>query len=589
MTKTALLPLLALTALTALPAAAQAQDNLAAQYFSAARPAAQVPAVLSPEERNHYRQLFAAIRSARWDEVDSLLARRDGLLDPVARAEYYLHPASPRVEGDRIAQWWSDGRRLPQAERLNNLAMSRGVPGGFDLPRARDLQPRGYAPKRILPRGVDDGSMPGSVSGAILDRIKNDDPDGARLLLDGVDASLSAEARAEWRQRVAWSYYIENRDAEAQAMARLVSDGGAGEWVAEGAWVEGLASWRLGDCMNATRAFAEAAPRARNVELAAAAYYWAARSTVRCRMPERAQEYLRGAAALDGTLYGMLAIEQLGREFPDRFGQVDFDADDWRRIGDNPNVRTAIALAEIGEEDLAGEVLRHEAQLGSADDYNAVSRLARGLGLPGTQLWLAHRAPAGGSPSEAAKFPVARWTPVNGWRVDPALAYAHALQESNFQRGVTSPAGAQGLLQIMPIAAREYAPSLGYNAASVDLTDPGVNLAFGQRALEVLSQDRATQGKLPKIMAAYNAGLTPIRRWESEVRDQDDPLLYMESIPYWETRGYVAIVTRNYWMYQRQSEAPSPQRRALAQNAWPMFPQFDGASAGRVYLNTGDR
>ena len=50
----------------------------------------------------------------------------------------------------------------------------------------------------------------------------------------------------------------------------------------------------------------------------------------------------------------------------------------------------------------------------------------------------------------------------------------------------------------------------------------------------------ATGGLLPKIMAAYNAGLTPITRWNSEVRDQGDPLLYMEIIPYWETRSYVA-------------------------------------------------
>ena len=52
-------------------------------------------------------------------------------------------------------------------------------------------------------------------------------------------------------------------------------------------------------------------------------------------------------------------------------------------------------------------------------------------------------------------------------------------------------------------------------------------------------------------MAAYNAGLSPITRWNTEIRDGGDPLLWMESIPYWETRGYVSIVMRNYWMYER--------------------------------------
>jgi soluble lytic murein transglycosylase-like protein len=85
-------------------------------------------------------------------------------------------------------------------------------------------------------------------------------------------------------------------------------------------------------------------------------------------------------------------------------------------------------------------------------------------------------------------------------------------------------------------------------------------------------------------MAAYNAGLTPITRWNHEVNDQGDPLLYMESIPYWETRSYVSIVMKNYWMYERQAQAQSSSRRALAQNAWPAFPTGTEGD-GRVYLS----
>ena len=177
-----------------------------------------------------------------------------------------------------------------------------------------------------------------------------------------------------------------------------------------------------------------------------------------------------------------------------------------------------------------------------------------------------------------------RWAPVTGWRVDPALAYAHALQESNFRAEAVSPAKAQGLMQITPITVRQHAPALGLSASDVDITEPRVNLAFGQRNLEMLRDAPATHGELPKIMAAYNAGLTPVSRWEKEVRDENDPLLWMESIPYWETRSYVAIVMRNYWMYERQAGADSSSRAALAANAWPMFPGA-GGSDGRVYLD----
>ncbi|MDZ4271808.1 MAG: lytic transglycosylase domain-containing protein, partial [Erythrobacter sp.] len=149
----------------------------------------------------------------------------------------------------------------------------------------------------------------------------------------------------------------------------------------------------------------------------------------------------------------------------------------------------------------------------------------------------------------------------------------HALQESNFRATAVSPANARGLMQITPITVRQHAPRLNMSASYVNLDDPEVNLAFGQRNLEMLRDSPATGGTLPKIMAAYNAGLTPVARWNSEINDQNDPLLWMESIPYWETRGYVAIVMRNYWMYERAAGAPSPSRRALAQGRWPEFPQ----------------
>ena len=76
-------------------------------------------------------------------------------------------------------------------------------------------------------------------------------------------AELAPDARLlvapEWRQRVAWSYYIENDDASALAMANTVRDGGSGAWVGEGDWAAGLAAWRLGDCAGAADAFRRAA------------------------------------------------------------------------------------------------------------------------------------------------------------------------------------------------------------------------------------------------------------------------------------------------------------------------------------------
>ncbi|MCZ4265481.1 lytic transglycosylase domain-containing protein [Erythrobacter sp. G21629-S1] len=541
-------------------------------YFTRSHAAA-LPQLLSADERGYYASLFAAIEARNWDRVEVMLAgRSEGPLHGAALAAYYLHPESPRIELPRIDAWLARYAQLPQAEAMVRLGQTRGLENPPRLPGARDLVRQPGSSKRIRPGTINDGTMPASVRAAILEHITNDDPDGARLLLDGVDATLSPQARAEWRYRVAWSYYIENQDAQAWALADTVRDNGSGPWVAEGDWAAGLAAWRLGDCDKAAEAFQRSAAASTNPNLTAAAHYWASRALIRCRFPEKSDEQLRGAARFPETLYGMLAYEQLGRELPETHAQPDLTEADWRRLRDEDAVQQAVMLAEIGRRDEAADDLVWLVRTGDPDDYPALSRLARALGLTGAQTFMAYNAPRGEGAHPSLRYPVTFRTPVGGWRVDPALAFAHALQESNFRERVVSPAGAIGLMQIMPITQREYAASINMSS-NADLKDPAVNLAFGQRTLESLSTAGYTQGRLPKIMAAYNAGPSPVARWESEIRDAGDPLLYMESIPYWETRGYVAVVMRNYWMYLRQADAPAPSRIDLAENDWPQFPK----------------
>ncbi|WDF74121.1 lytic transglycosylase domain-containing protein [Novosphingobium sp. KACC 22771] len=548
-----------------------------------------VPKLLTEDERAWYKDLFAAIKRQDWSRVQTMFGERpDGPLHGSARAEYYLAPGSPRIDLATLTDWLNANPTLPQAEQIAALAIKRGGTALPTLPLPQALYTQPNAPRRARPRSIADGTMPATIAQGINDKIKVDDPLGARLLLDGVDATLSAEARAEWRQKVAWAYYINNQDADAFALASSIGDNSApmsGPWVAEGAWVAGLAAWRLGDCLNAGEAFARTAKGSTNSELTAAAYYWQSRAQVRCRQPEMASAPLRSAARLDETLYGMIAAEQLGLRLPTSHSTPDFTTADWQSLRENPNIRAAVALAEIGEDGLADDVLRHQARIGSAEQYQPLSRLARDLGLPATQLWMAYNAPGGALPAPASRFPTPKWTPATGWQVDPALVLAHTLQESAFRATALSSAGARGLMQIMPAAARDHAASLGVSGSVADLTRPDVNLAFGQQHLQALKNSAATQGLLPKVMAAYNAGPLPVARWNTQIHDGGDPLLWMESVPYWETRGYVATVLRNYWMYERQAGGASESRSALAQGMWPTFPGLDGARGVRMASN----
>ncbi|MDG2003067.1 MAG: lytic transglycosylase domain-containing protein [Novosphingobium sp.] len=560
-------------------------NSAAVDYFRNRANNSTVPSLLSSDDRAYYRAVFQAIDRKDWTKVRELFARRaKGPLHQEAKAEFYLAAGSPRIELPELQAWLSQGTDLPRSERIGRLAIKRGAGAIPRMPAARQFQRLSTVPRRVRPSAIKDGTMPSRVASGILDKIKRDDPMAAQQLLDGIDSQLSAPARAEWRQRVAWSFYIENQDARAYQLAQLAARG-AGPWVAEAWWTAALAAWRLGDCDGAADAFQRSAGLASNPELISAGYYWRSRALVRCRKPEQATEALRGAAARDETLYGMLAAEQLGQKLSEQHSEADFTRKDWQRLRKADNVRVAVGLSEIGEDGLADEVLRHQARIGDPSQFEQLTRLARDLGLPSTQLWMSHNAPRGGRPEPATRFPTPKWTPVGGWRVDPALVYAHALQESQFRTSVVSPAGARGLMQIMPATARQHASAFNVSGSARDLNKPELNLAFGQRHMQLLKNSSGTQGLLPKVMAAYNAGLTPVTRWNTEVRDQGDPLLWMESIPYWETRGYVNIVMRNYWMYERQAGGPSESRKALAQGMWPTFPGLSGSKGVRISAN----
>ena len=222
------------------------------------------------------------------------------------------------------------------------------------------------------------------------------------------------------------------------------------------------------------------------------------------------------------------------------------------------------------------------ARIGAPGEHAALLHLAERLELPSAQLWLARNGPAGEVTPVSARYPTPAWAPQSGWRVDPALIYAHALQESQFRTDAVSSAGARGLMQLMPATAQLVARRKGESIDRSQLNSPAVAFEYGQSYLEMLRDMPVTQGLLPKIIAAYNAGPGAIVAWKDKVKDGGDPLLFIESIPYVETRGYVAIVLRNYWMYHRQKGTNAPSLTALAQGMWPRFPGLPGKTAVRI-------
>jgi soluble lytic murein transglycosylase-like protein len=137
-------------------------------------------------------------------------------------------------------------------------------------------------------------------------------------------------------------------------------------------------------------------------------------------------------------------------------------------------------------------------------------------------------------------------------------------------------------MQLMPGTAELIARQRGETVDRVRLNEPALNFDYGQSYLQQLADFGGTGGLLPKVIAAYNAGPGSVLNWNARGRDRGDPLLFIESIPFVETRAYVAIVLRNYWMYQRQSGAKPESLKAIAQGMWPRFPGLPGRTAVRL-------
>ena len=540
-----------------------------------------IPAQLADAQRAAYRAVFTAIRESRWADAQLQLdAMRPGPLHAIARAEIYTAKGSPKVELTPLMALLAEAPELPQAPALARLAKVRGAETLPTLPTPQRLIWVDGAPNRIRTKGTASDAAAAELATRAQPHIKADDGAAAEALVSEYESRLTPEALTEWRQRVAWMYFLTGDDANTRRVA-AAAQAGTGEWVPQADWVQGLAAWRQNDCKAAQIAFAAVAQRASDVDLRAAGHYWAARADMACARPDLIQARLLAASQYNETFYGMLSRQALGiAEATDRLPDRTAGAD-WKALERRPNVRVAAALVEIGEDDEAAELLKHQAKIGDAADYAALARVAGALNLPATQIWLSHNCPQGATPQVATRYPAPNWTPDGGWRVDKALVYAHTLQESRFRSTVVSPAGAYGLMQIMPSAASDIAKAKGMTAV-VDrsaLSRPSTNMEVGQSYLEKLRDMPATGGLLPKVIAAYNAGPSPVAAWNLTSKDGGDPLLYIESIPYWETRGYVMTVLRNYWMYELQSGKASDSRHALSQGMWPRFPGMKGATA----------
>ena len=151
-------------------------------------------------------------------------------------------------------------------------------------------------------------------------------------------------------------------------------------------------------------------------------------------------------------------------------------------------------------------------------------------------------------------------------------------QESEFNPHAVSHAGARGLMQLMPATAKIVARQISVPYRLRDLTaDPSYNAMLGSAHLGDLMQDFT--GSYIMTIAAYNAGPSRVREWVDTYGDPrapgTDPIDWVETIPFEETRNYVQRVLENTGVYRsRLANQPTPVRIQddITRNVGPEVP-----------------
>ncbi len=142
--------------------------------------------------------------------------------------------------------------------------------------------------------------------------------------------------------------------------------------------------------------------------------------------------------------------------------------------------------------------------------------------------------------------------------LDPAMIFALIRQESAFQTRARSLADAFGLMQMIPSTAKLTArrlkiPYRGFR----DLYNPSKSITLGTAHLKRLL--KRYEGSFILAMAAYNAGGVPVSKWRRRL-PASNPLEFIESIPYSETRNYVRLLIRNYLFYHNMLKSRSEEK-----------------------------
>ncbi len=389
-----------------------------------------------------------------------------------------------------------------------------------------------------------------------------------------------------WWDEREWLIRKALRDGAFDDALRLVhgiglTPGPQGQAHAEALFLEGwIALRRANDPARARHLFQLLHDGARQPVTRARGAYWAGRAAAAAGDLAIARHWFQTAASHPTTYYGQLASLQVVQPGASEISPALAPAPaaaELARIMGHELADAARLLIDIGQANRAKHFVRRLVEIAiTPGEQRAAAQFALALDRPDLAVSVAKRAAQRSGlvmPDEG--WPVIGTPPGNP--PERALVLATIRQESAFEADAVSPAGARGLMQLMPATAQQVAAQLGVKAdhTLARLTaDPTYNMKLGKAYLAGLLADY--DGSHLLALAAYNAGPGRAAQWirlNGDPRDQNiDPVDWVEMIPFEETRNYVQRVMENFVVYRQRlghADIAAPLARELVRPPRP--------------------
>lgn len=537
--------------------------------------------VLSDADASLYEQIFLLQDREKIEAAKKLEAQlQDSLLQNEVLYQRYISKTY-HTRGAEVSAWMNKYFDMPGAERMEKLAaikkvkvrtakLPRTVTGGASIETA---QSETWTAKKYT--GATDKKIT-----QFKRAIRSGSTKTARLILEegAFRRKLTESDYGRLAGRLAFIYYTNGEFELAKKWGFVASDADS-EY---GLWTMGLLYFKEEKFKESQKYFAkilqlEQINNARKTEAA----FWAGRAADANGDRAAAKEYWQISAAHPMAFYGALSAVMLGDVPRYEFFEQDCTEDDLDELRQTKYGMRALALLQVGRKERAEQYLKLLITSKATDrTLHAVNSVATVYGLPRVSIQASSVIKDRGILEidddiiYSAQYPLPDWEPMGGWSIDRALLLAITKQESGFRTTAKSTAGANGVMQLMPSTAKRVARANKMDISQIDMSNPEHNMFLGQQYIVDLLNHPNVSNNIIKMLAAYNAGMGTLVGFEKNF-DTYDPLLYIESFPTYETRGYIKRVMSNLWLYRARLNQPLTSMQELAGGDWPLYNSED--------------